>query len=230
MRTRGRRALELPDLRQDAGGCAEEGVGPDRPRGPERGLLVGRVGIGVHEDDGERLRTEGEKALGGRPHLGRVDRGEHRPVRERPLAHLEAQVPLHHGHEVPRQPPCLAAVAPAHFQVVAKAAGGEEPDACALALQERVGPHRGAVHDGRQVRDRAERGQAVEEPFGLVASAGGHLRRLEGSGRLVEQKEVGEGAADVDADDPAPVRHAVCSRLAAAVAASSAVPSTARAT
>ena len=48
-------ALELADLRQDLARRIDIGVGPDRAQGLERAALVLGIGVGVDEDDADRL-------------------------------------------------------------------------------------------------------------------------------------------------------------------------------
>ena len=56
----------------------------------------------------------------------------------------------------------------------------------------------------RDGRGTAERGETLlEEPGGLVAAARRDLAGAEAAACLVEQEQVGEGAADVDTDDDA---------------------------
>ena len=58
---RRRRSLELPDLRQDFRGDCDILIGPDGARGFRRGAFVGRIGVGVDEDDRQRLRAFGDE-------------------------------------------------------------------------------------------------------------------------------------------------------------------------
>ena len=92
----------------------------------------------------------------------------------------------------------------ADLQDVAEPLGGDQADARALLLEDGVGGDRGAVAD---LLDGASRyaglgeqlGKPVDDGTGVVLDAGGDLL---GVHRAVgaEQHDVGEGAADVDAD------------------------------
>ena len=73
-------------------------------------------------------------------------------------------------------------------------------------------------------RGAAERAQAVEEALRLVAAARRHLGGAEAAGRRVEQEQVGEGAADIDADDDATLAHGVARAFAVASASSEPSP------
>ena len=100
----------------------------------------------------------------------------------------------------PAQAPGARPVAAAHLQHVAEPRRGDEADPRALALEQRVGADRGAVNDGAEIGDAAERLEPGEKARRLVAALRRHLGGPESPGRAVEQEEVGEGAADIDAD------------------------------
>ena len=200
---RGRRgALELADLGEDFVGRGDVGIRPDGAHGRDGAALVLRVGVGIDEHDRERLGAGLEQILGGGRHLGHINARADAAVRERALADFQPPVARHHRLEPAPQAPGLRPVAPAHFQHVAKARGGDEAGHCAGALDQRVGADRGAVHHRR---DRAEIGghgaDAVEHALGRIVPRGRHLADRAGAARLVEGEHVGERAADVDADD-----------------------------
>src|SRR5262249_57909458 len=121
-----------------------------------------------------------------------------------------------------REPPGAAAVAPAHLQGVAKAARRDHADLRTAPLEQRVGADRGAVHDRADRGRAAQRREAVGEADRLVAAARRHLGGTEAAARGIEPEQVGEGAADVDADDDIAAHDAARSF---AVAASSSEPS-----
>jgi hypothetical protein len=100
------------------------------------------------------------------------------------------------------QAPGLGAVAAAHLQHVAETARGDDAGARHLAFEQRVGADRGAVHDGGDGRGRIGHARhAVHEAARFLAARGGHLDDARRAVGLVEHEEVGEGAADIDADD-----------------------------
>ncbi len=70
----------------------------------------------------------------------------------------------------------------------------------------------------------AERIEAVEKALRLVAAARRHLRGAEAAGRRIEQEQVGEGAADIDADDDAALAHGPARAFAVASASSEPSP------
>ena len=202
----GRGALELADLRQDLGGAGDVAVGPDGLRSGEGGELVGRVGIGVDEDDGEGFGAIGEQVLGETLDFGRVDFVADAAVGEGAFGGFEAHVAVDDGNEIAPQAPGLAAVAAAHFQNVAEPGRRDQPHAGALAFEQGVGADSGAVDDGAEVLERAEGAEAGHEAGRFVAAVGRDFGGFEAAGLVVEQEHVGEGAADVDAYD---ARHEV---------------------
>ncbi len=163
--------------------------------------LVGGIGVGVDEHDRQRLRAlrreRFARALGD---LLGVDRDAQRTVGQRALADFDREIALDDGNEIAAQAPGARPVAAAHFQHVAKAWRRDEADPRALAFEQRVGADRRAMHDGAEVGDAAERFEPGEEALRLVAALRRRLGRDEAAGRAVKQHEVGEGAADIDAD------------------------------
>ena len=96
----------------------------------------------------------------------------------------------------------------AHLDDVAMALGGQQADLGALVLEQRVGRHRGAVDDALGVGQhrRAVETQRLRQPIEavhdaerLVARSRGRLGQRDASLR-VDGHQIGEGAADVDAD------------------------------
>ena len=125
-----------------------------------------------------------------------------------------APVARHDGIEVAPEAPGRAAVPAPHLQRVAKALRGDEPDLRALAFEKRVGPGRGAVDHGADAREIVDLpADAVEKAPRLVGPGGGHLGDGGGARGLVEDEDVREGAADIDADH-APRAHLPSSRQA----------------
>ena len=82
------------------------------------------------------------------------------------------------------------------------------PSLRALAFQQRVGADRRTVDDRLEAGRAAKRAQAVHETHRLVAAVGRHLGGAERVGAGVEEEQVGEGAADIDADEGI-ARHAL---------------------
>src|SRR5262249_57388019 len=147
-------------------------------------------------------------------------RGPDAAVGQGALVDLDAHVALRDRHEIAPQAPGAAAVAPAHLEHVAKAAGRDDPDLRAAALEQRVGPCGGAVHDGIDGADAAERFEAAQEALRLVAALGRHFCSAAAAGRRIEQEQVGEGPADVAPDAPTAPAHLGARAFAVASAAS----------
>ena len=117
-------------------------------------MLIHGVGVGVDEDDRERLRAFGEQRPRRFPHLPGIDVHAHGPVRQDPLVDLDAHVAIGDRRKIAPETPGARPIAAAHLQDVAKAAGRDHADPRALTLQQRVGAHRRAMHDRAEIRDR----------------------------------------------------------------------------
>ncbi len=196
-----REAFELPDLGQDLMRGGDMRVGPDRADGRGGGGFVRGVRIGVGEEDGDGFAAIGEKRAGGLPHGVKIDVRADYPVGERPFGHFEPQVTGDDGHEISPEPPGPGPVATTHLEHVAQARSCDDPCLRALAFEKRVRPRGGAMdHDGevREVGHPAP--DPREEPARLVGAGRRDLGDLGPTRCLVEDEDVGECAAHVDAD------------------------------
>ncbi len=95
----------------------------------------------------------------------------------------------------------------AQLQQVAEAARGDEAGAGAVFFQQRVGHHGGGVGQQRHV-GRIDRigveclANASDDGLAEIRWCGGDFCDLDASAGFIDQGDVGEGAADVDADAP----------------------------
>ena len=156
---------------------------------------------GVHFGTG-KLRDRGGQGIG-------IERRLDPAVGADALAHAEPPVPRH--QRLGRRLAEIVAVvlqALAHLQNVAMAFGGQQPDPRALALEQRIGRDRRAVDDalglGEQcVRADAQSGgearQTIHDAKRLIGRGGRRLGERHPA-RGVDRDQIGEGAADVDAD------------------------------
>ena len=216
---RQRRALVLARLRPDVGreahGQPGGGLLGDRLRLP----LVRGVAVRVQERYDESL-----DALSGQPlrtvmHGAFVERRVDPAVGPEALAHLGDSRPGHQRQrsspveiERVRQPQAL------QLEDVAEPFGDEQAQPGAGALDQRVHRDRRAVHDGADLAevDAVLVGQTLKaDPDGLgeLVRGRGDLQADDLAGLRVEQGEVGERPADVDAEPVA--RHARSSTAAA---------------
>ena len=205
MSDRGRGPLVLSDLGQDLGRGGHGDIGERRLH--ERGdlTLVGRVLVRMEEADGDRFHAGLAEAVDHLGHPGGVDGTDDRPGLVGALGDGEPEPPpdegLRHPHlEVVE---VVAALAP-DLEDVLEPLRGEERGPRAGALDHRVGDERGAVQGmPHPVGGRAGGGEelphAVEDAAQGIAGRGEDLAELHPAAR-VEQGEVGEGAADVDAE------------------------------
>ena len=174
--------------------------------------LMGRVGIGVKQADGDAFHPHLLDAVEPGRNPGLVQRHQHLAGGVDPLLHRPAQAARRQrrraiGHDVV----LVEAVFPGDGEAVAVALGDEQRRHRALALDQAVGGQRGAVE--HQVDRRgfqpglAQRRQgAGHEAFGRGGGRGRHLGGGERAGAI--EHDIGEGAADIDgeADGHGPIR------------------------
>jgi hypothetical protein len=199
--------LELADLGQHLGCGRDVRVRPDRTHRCHRRPLVGGIGVGVDEEHADGFTPLRQQRGRGLAHLLQVHRRVHAAVGQHTFVHLQPCIARDQRVKAAPQAPGLGPVAAAHLQHVAKTAGGDQPRAGNLALQQRVGAHRGAVDDGGEAgsvrRVGAVGGQhagnAVHEAHRLFAPRGRHLDDVDPRAGFVEHEKVSEGATDVHA-------------------------------
>jgi hypothetical protein len=168
---------------------------------------VGGVDEREQVADRHRLDALGPERLHRAHHRRLVERDEDTPARVEPLG--DAQAAPARGEErrhlgIHAEVVHPRALHPAHLEQVLEALGGEDGGHRALVLEDRVGRDGGAVDEALDVGGlRAGQGEhpgdrgrdAVQEVLGRA----GHLRQRQAA-LGVEGHDVGEGAADVDAD------------------------------
>ncbi len=169
---------------------------------------------------GDRLRAGFDQFIGRAREARLVEWDEHLAVGPDALGDLAAEAP---GREegrrlrIEREVVHLVPHLPADLDHVEEAAGGDEADARALALQHRVGGDGGAVHEAgnRSGREPPLRLHALERREHRAARVGAGRGYFQDAGRRAGRAHhhVGEGAADVDADrDPAVRAHSAARR------------------
>jgi hypothetical protein len=126
-------------------------------------------------------------------------------VGQEPLADFAAEPPRHEGRRrIDEEVVHVVAAFVANLERVTKALGGQERRPRALALDERVGRERRAVDDGphgacgnRRLLE--ERTDALLDRVRRIFRRGEDLAHARGTACLVDDDEIGERAADVDA-------------------------------
>jgi hypothetical protein len=206
------RGVAAPDqLHQRADPVADRDLGESQPGGEVgQRLLVPDVAVAMQQHDGDRADParmgRGEGALS----RGEIDRPQHLALGGHPLVDLGHRLieQLRQDDTAVEEPrPVLVGDA----QLVGEAGGDRQQGAVALALEQRVGRHRGAHLDrgDRRGRDRGvgrQPEQLADALQGGVAIASGILRQqLVGDDRPVgaPRHHVGEGAAAIDPEFPA---------------------------
>ncbi len=212
------RALVLADLGEDLGGARDvDVVADDLPDDRGGATLVGRVRVGVQEADRDRSDACVARLLGRVPHGLLVQRDPLLAARAGALGDLVAQparderrrlLVLELVHHRDPQPPQL--------EHVAEAGRRQQRAARALPFEHRVRGDRRRVHDLRDARGRRpgllqQLEDALDDAARVVVGRRQHLLRAQ---RAVgaEQDDVGERAADVDAD-PVAVSHGASQSL-----------------
>ncbi len=199
-RTRGSRA-GFPRRPTHARSARRHGPQPAAARS-----LAG-IGIGIDEHDGETaVAPPPPAACAACSHNGRRIQRAAGSCR-RPAS---ARRPRRAGHDQrwatksPHRPQVLPTVAAAHLQHIAEARRGDDADARALALQQRVGADRRAMDDGpasARQRRRSSSGPS-RKPTASSPRLDGTLADAEASRTpRPGPEQVGEGAADIDADN-----------------------------
>ena len=181
------------------------------PHQRRRRAFLRGIGEGVHEADRHRLDPLAGEQLDRRLHIIERQRREFAPVAVDAPADAQAQIPLHQRRHVGVAVVVLLLPHPApHLQRIAQPRRGDQPAARAGMGERGIGRDRGAVHDGvdaahirgQRQRHRALRGDLVQP---RQHRDGRVLRRAEDfvdarrRARLGHE-EIGEGAADIDAD------------------------------
>ena len=207
---RGGEALELAELRRHPGRGGDEGLGPFLQHDGPRALLVRGVDVGEEEADHDRLDPLLAQRSRGLAHAVLVQRLQHVALRRHPpLLHGEAVAAAHQRARLPRDVlhdgVVLGPLVTADVDDVAVAGRGDHAGLGAVVLQHRVGRDRGAVEDvGDGFRRRgaplAERGDACRSALRGVVRRGRHLVDRALARLAIGNDEVGEGAADIDAD------------------------------
>ena len=185
------------------GDLADEGCQPP---------LVEGVHVGVQQADRQRLHALGGQLGDDSAGSVLVEGAKDRAVGQEPLADLTPQAPWHERRRrVDEEVVHVVATFVTDLERVAEPLGGQERRPRALALDERVGREGRAVDDGpngsgRYSRIVQERRDALLDAVRRILRCGEDLAHARGTGRLVDDDQIGEGPADVDAK---PGRHGV---------------------
>ena len=172
------------------------------------------VRVRVQERDRDRLRPARDHGVERGVERSRVDGDFHRAGRADAFHDLERTPPGHQRRRLLHvEVVGLVALLAPDEQHVAEPVGGQERGGPALALDDRVGRHRGGVENGvesarRDPRIREKPLEARDHRAGRVVGAACDLeetRRRVGP----RQDEVGERAADVERHSPHEYRSAV---------------------
>ena len=201
---RGRRAaLELANLAQDVGADRDEGIGPELARDLAGAPFVRRIDVGMQEADDQRLGAAGDQKTDGASHGFLVERRQDVAAGVEALGHFDTQLARDEGFEAADHAVAEGPRAAPQFQHVAETDRGDQAADDALALEDRVGADSGAMHQGTQrVGGQAAVANAGHHAARLIVGRGGYFRDAEAPLALVNEKEIGESTADIDAGLP----------------------------
>ena len=184
--------------------CDAETSGAGQLAGDDLGgaLLVGRVAIREEEDHRHGLDALGRELARGVPDGVLVEGHEDLAARAEALRHLEASPARHERCRTPVEHVVhLEEIAAPDLEDVAEALGRDEARPGPCSLEERIDADGRAVDDEAAVRElRARLVDAAEHAVEEIARRAERLAGGDGARGLVEDDQVREGAADVDAD------------------------------
>ena len=210
---RGRGALELADFGQHLVRGGDEFVRPDRAQCGERAALVLGIGVGVDEGDGDacaplsRSCFAAARTSAGSTAVRMLPSASVRSFTSTRMSRSAIGMKSPHRPQVRRRSRRRISSTSRKPRVVMTPIFG--PRRSSSVLVPTVVPCTIESIAGGA----AERVEAVEEALRLVAAARRHLGGAEAAGRRIEQEQVGEGAADIDADDDAALAHGAGARL-----------------
>ena len=163
------------------------------------GGLVRRVGVGVQQADGQRLRAGAPHLLDDPVDFGRRQGLQHLAVVGQAFGDPEPQAPRHQRRQLldERVVQVRARLAP-DFQNVLETPRGHQRRARALAFQQRIGRHRGAVHQLGTIEVRAQVRQPPQNRARRIF--GGRQNLVDDRGAVVDANEIAERAAGVHTD------------------------------
>ena len=198
---RGRGTLKLANFWQNFRGNRNMRIGPDAPHRCCRPLFIGRIGIGVDENNGAGFSTCGQQLPRGCLHRRDINRRVDAAVSQATFRHFQAQITVSYWLEITPKPPGVAAISAAHFKHIAKASGGDNAKLGTFSFQQRIGANRCAMHHRRHAASTTKRAQACEKAGSLIATLAWYFRGLKAPRRRIEQEKIREGATDINADN-----------------------------
>ena len=200
-------ALELADFGRDLRRERQRKVRIDAANDAGGAPLVRGIAIGMQERDRNRLDAVALDHLPRRRHhCGLVQRHEHLPLEIHTLPDFAAPIAWHERRrrfekQIVEVVTCFAP----HLDHIAKALGGDQADGRAGPLDHRVGDQRGAVHDavqigGVEIRLLQQAIDAGDDRLARIVRCRQQLAGVDEIAPRIVQHEVGERAADIDAD------------------------------
>ena len=173
-------------------------VGPHGARGRRGGALVGGIGVALTNTIARPRRPGRERARALGDLLGSTATRIVRPPacarRPRP------RIAFDHGNEIAPHPQVRAGRGGA-FRGRLESLAGDEADARALAFEQRIGADGRAMHDGGESAIRPSASSPATNPLASSPRCDGVLAVAKRPVVGFVRHEIGESAADVDADE-----------------------------
>ena len=178
-------------------------VRPDLAGDPGGAQLVCGICVGMKEMNDEGFTSFVEEPANGFTHAVLVKRHAHRTRGVETLGYLDPEIAWNDRHEHARHSVGLGPGTATELDHVAKAAGGDHPGSGEPPFQNRVGGRRRPMNDEVDLRDGETRLlQGGDDAEGLVVEGRRRFRDADlATVAAVDQQQIREGAADIDACD-----------------------------
>src|SRR5215831_623691 len=206
----GRQSLIFAELGGDLVRGANKGFGKFLYNDVARSGFVYRIEKAVQKADSDGLDVGVPQRTGCVAHRSFVDGRFDAPIMAQSFGHLEAQPPRYeHRWFVCLQIVKFGSFLPTYLQKISEAVTRDQTDQRASMLDESISGHRGSM---AEIRDVACAHACLSERFReplcdrkrRIGGGRGNLPNRDTPALLVEQADIGEGAAGID-----PIRHAI---------------------
>ena len=197
-------ALVFPQLRHHVGRNRHGDIGERGAHDRGGFAFVRRISVGVEEADRDRLDALRHQPLRHGAYVLGVERRQHVAVAIHPFANFQAMAARHQRiGELQEQIVDVVALLGSHLQNVAEAACGDQAEARAAALDQRIRHQRCAVHDIADVgqchaSSLEQFSQSLQRAYRWILRRCQALVQPDFRTFRIQQDEIGESSADVE--------------------------------